>query len=84
MPITNWSDRDFDDLLRRASELGRNRKDSQSSIFTLRAALNACQTKHETTQRPEVWGPVRLAVWSVLVLAGIAGVGFLVILRVKL
>jgi hypothetical protein len=82
MSTTNWSDRDFEQLLRRASELGRNQEDSSSSLAELRAAfkdhvqlpppeaeITAAQTRRETL--------VRRALWSVVVLGGIAGVGFI-------
>ena len=84
MSITNWYDRDFEELLRRASELGRNHKDSRSSVSRLRAVFNASQIRRETPQTAKVWCLVRVALWSVLVLLGIAGIGVLVILRVKL
>jgi hypothetical protein len=75
MSTPNWSDRDFEELLRRASELGRNQKDSRSSVSRLRAAFS--QTRRETAQPGKVWGLVRLALWSVVVLGGIASVGFI-------
>jgi hypothetical protein len=80
MSTTNWSDRDFEQLLRRASELGRNQGDS--SLSELRAAfkdhaqlslaeaeITASQTRRETL--------VRFALWSVIVLGGLAGVAFI-------
>lgn len=83
MSSTNWSDRDFEQLLRLSSELGRNQKTSRSSIFELRAAfakdkaqlslthadIAASRTRRETL--------VRVAFWWVIVLGGIAGVGFI-------
>jgi hypothetical protein len=82
MSTTNWSDRDFEQLLRRASELGRNQGDSSLSLSELRAAfkdhaqlslaeaeITASQTRRETL--------VRLALWSVIVLGGLAGVAFI-------
>ena len=71
---TNWSDRDFEELLRRASELGRNQKDS---VSRLRAAFNASQTMRETAQSAKVWGRARIALWSIVILGGIAGFGFI-------
>jgi hypothetical protein len=81
MPTSNWSDRDFEELLRRASEL---EKDSRLSVSKLRAAFNASQMKRETAQPGKILSPVRVVLWSIVVLLGIAAVWCLVILFVKL
>jgi hypothetical protein len=78
----NWSDRDFEQLLRRASELRRNQQDSSSSLAALRLAfknhvqlalaeteITASQTRRKTL--------IRRALWAVIVLGGIAGVVFI-------
>jgi hypothetical protein len=80
---TNWSDRDFEELLRRASELERNKKDHRSSVSELRAAFNASQMKRETAQPAKILSFVRVALWSIVVLLGIAAVWFLVTLLEK-
>jgi len=69
---TNWSDRDFEELLRRASELRWNQEDSRSSLSKLRAAFNASQAGSEPAQPAEVRSVVRLAIWSAVVLGAFA------------
>jgi len=79
MPGADWSDRDFDELLRRAAEAVRSQEKSVSSVSGLRAALSESNASREAAQPEEVWGLVRLALWSVAVLGGMAGIGFILV-----
>jgi hypothetical protein len=84
MSSTNWSDRDFEQLLRLSSELGRNQKTSRSSIFELRAAFNAKDNVRLSLTQADITASrtrretfVRVALWLVILLGGVAGVGFI-------
>jgi hypothetical protein len=83
MSTSNWSDHDFEELLRRASELERNQQDSRSSLFKLRAAFNASRAGSEAAQPARVWDVLRLALWSVVILGAFAAVFVLVRMLLK-
>jgi hypothetical protein len=77
----NWSDREFEELLRRASELARNQENSGPSVLRLRAAFTSNgEVRPSFAHRNIAASPERrlgrFVLWLVVMLACIAAAGY--------